>query len=140
MLRIAVYGSLREGMGNHGLLSRGGAQKLSTEEVSLPFDMIDLGGFPGLIKSETVNKMVVEVYGVDNDTYKRVERLESYPSFYDKHTFETSQGTTEIYVLNQTGSRGSGWGYEHSSKVRMFDGAFDWVKHYTKKHEREVAD
>lgn len=139
MLRIACYGSLRAGMGNHGLLSRNGAQLLSTEIASLPFDMIDLGGYPGLVKSEKLNNMVIEVYGVDDSTYRRVEGLEGYPSFYDKHTFETTQGTTEIYVLNQNGSRG-GWGYEKSAKVKLFDNAYDWVKHYAKKHEREIAD
>jgi gamma-glutamylcyclotransferase (GGCT)/AIG2-like uncharacterized protein YtfP len=139
MLKIVVYGSLRAGMGNYGLLSRGNAQLLSTEIVSLPFEMIDMGGFPGLIHAEKVNQMVAEVYGVDEKTYRSVERLEGYPSFYDKHTVETTQGSAEVYVLNQGGSR-SGWGYEQSQRVRMFDNAYDWVKHYTKKHESETAD
>lgn len=140
MLRIVVYGSLREGMGNHPLLSMNNAQKLSSEVVSLPFEMIDLGGFPGLIRSDKVNHIEAEVYGVDEPTYKRVERLEGYPSFYDKHTVETTQGTAEVYVLNQGRQGYSSRGYENSPRVRLYNGVFDWVKHYTHKHEPEVAD
>lgn len=130
MLRIAVYGSLREGMGNSGLLNT--ARKLSTEVVTLPFEMIDMGGFPGLVKSEEQKQVVAEIYEVDEVTYKRVERLESYPSFYTKHTVETTQGATEIYVLNQSReSNRESWyhGYESSPRVTLFEGVYDWVKH-----------
>ena len=43
-LRIAVYGSLRDGMGNHHWHLKNRAKKLSTEVVNVPFNMIDMGG------------------------------------------------------------------------------------------------
>ena len=140
MLRIVVYGSLREGMGNHPLLSMNKAKKLSTEIVSIPFEMIDLGGFPGLVKSKKVNQIVAEVYGVDDNTYKRVEQLEGYPSFYDKHSLETTQGSAEIYVLNQRDGSKRYSGYDRSPRVTMFDNAYDWVKHYSKRRNESIID
>lgn len=41
---VAVYGSLRKGMGNHGLLERNDAQLLSTERVT-GWNMYSLGDF-----------------------------------------------------------------------------------------------
>lgn len=119
-LKIAVYGSLRAGMGNNRIIES--AKKIATEKVSLPFAMFDLGGFPGLVPVEENNDMIVEVYEVDPETYRRVERLEGYPSFYDRQVIETSVGAADIYFL----PRGSEWS---NGKVAKFDGAFDWVKH-----------
>lgn len=119
-LKIAVYGSLRQNMGNHRLIES--AKKIATETVSLPFVMFDLGGFPGLVPVNENNDMVVEVYEVSPDIYKRVERLEGYPSFYDRQVIETTVGAADIYYL----PRGSEW---HRGQVTKFNGAFDWVKH-----------
>lgn len=123
-LKIAVYGSLREGMGNFRIIES--AKKLSMEKVSLPLSMFDLGGFPGLVPSDETHDMIVEVYEVDPETYRRVERLEGYPSFYDRQPIETSVGAADIYFL----PRGSAWS---NAVVTKFDGAYDWVKHLHKK-------
>ena len=103
---IAVYGSLRHGMGNHGLISH--AQMVERRTVRLPYKMISLGGFPGLITDKQLNDIVIELYEVDQPTYARVERLEGYPSFYDKYAFTLPEYEfpVEIYVLNQQGERG----------------------------------
>lgn len=119
-LKLAVYGSLRAGMGNNRLIEH--AKLLSTEKVSLPFDMIDMGAFPGLIKSEEVNDIDVEIYEVDMPTYQRVERLEGYPSFYDRQLIETSVGAADIYFLHRSHN---GWAH----KVNKTNGSYDWVKH-----------
>ena len=122
---IAVYGSLRKNMGNHGLISH--STLLETTTVSLPYKMISLGGFPGLIKSDQNNEITIELYEVDDTTYKRVERLEGYPSFYDKHNFSLKgyEKPIEIYVLNETDKYYSKFGSteEHIS---------DWTKYKMK--------
>lgn len=98
MKKIAVYGSLRMGHGNHrALLSS--SKKLITEIVNIPFEMISLGGFPGLVPSEINNDITIEVYEVSDDTYRRIEQLEGFPRFYQKATIPTSEGNNEIYVL-----------------------------------------
>jgi gamma-glutamylcyclotransferase (GGCT)/AIG2-like uncharacterized protein YtfP len=124
--KIAVYGSLREGMGNYGLIAH--AIKLSTEDVELPFAMADLGGFPGLYPSEEKHKIKIEVFEVDENTFKNVERLEGYPNFYDRANIDTSVGTAGIYFLHNTR-------YSNGRMVEKFDGVFDWTRHYNKKVE-----
>lgn len=98
MKKIAVYGSLRKGLHNYRLLED--SNLVSTEVVNIPWRMVSLGGFPGLVPSEGENHdITIEVFEVDNTTYQRVEYLESYPSFYQKAKIETSQGEVEVYVL-----------------------------------------
>lgn len=126
-LKIAVYGSLRRGMGNYRLLET--SKLLSTETVQDNFRMVDMGSYPGLIESEELNDIVVEVYEVTPDTYKRIERLESYPSFYDRKNVHTTEGEVGIYYLPGN----SGW-TSSDRLVNKTDDAYDWVKHYQEKH------
>lgn len=96
--RIAVYGSLRQTMGNHRLIEHVPMHKKET--IELPFKMISYGAFPALIPSNQQRPVVVEYYDLDPVTYARVERLEGYPHFYDKHTFVDSEGVNcEIYFV-----------------------------------------
>jgi gamma-glutamylcyclotransferase (GGCT)/AIG2-like uncharacterized protein YtfP len=99
MLRVVVYGSLRKGMGNNRVID--GATLLSTETISLPFEMIDMGSYPGLIRSNEVNDIEVEVYEVNPQTYRRVEQLEGFPLFYNRDLIETSVGAGDIYFLEK---------------------------------------
>lgn len=95
---IAVYGSLRKGYGNHAILKD--AELVSTEVVNIPFKMVSLGGFPGLVPDESNHNITIEIYRVNETEYRRVERLEGYPHFYQKALINTSQGELEVYVLN----------------------------------------
>jgi gamma-glutamylcyclotransferase (GGCT)/AIG2-like uncharacterized protein YtfP len=97
MTKIAVYGSLRKGFGNHRLIDH--CELLSTEVVKIPYKMVSLFGFPGLLPDNKENNITIEVYEVDDETYRRVERLESYPTFYDKRIINTTLGEMEVYVL-----------------------------------------
>lgn len=96
--RIAVYGTLRKGFGNNRYFLNG-LTPLSREIVNIPFTMVSLGGFPGLVPSETPNNITIEIYEVTDAVYKSIEQLEGYPSFYQKATITTSLGDMEIYVL-----------------------------------------
>ena len=122
-LKIAVYGSLRAGMGNNRVIDS--SKLLSSENVSLPFEMIDLGSFPGLIKSNNINDIYMEIYEVDPTTYQRVERLEGYPSFYDRELIETSAGAAEVYFLPKDYGRE----YERYPRVTKTNNSYDWVNH-----------
>lgn len=128
-LRIAVYGSLREGMGNHKWhLANSQTKKLSTEVVNIPFKMIDMGGFPGLLMDDTNHSVVIETYEVTPSIYRGIERLEGYPRFYNRQPIETSAGTADIYYLNQS-TEGFAERYDGYPSVNIENGAFDWVEH-----------
>jgi len=94
---IAAYGSLRKTHGNNRLLRD--SELKSTEVINIPYRMISLGGFPGLIPSQENHDITVEIWEVNDYTYRSVECLESWPSFYQKALVTTSLGEVEVYVL-----------------------------------------
>jgi len=94
---IVTYGSLRKGHGNNRLLRD--SELKSTEVISIPFRMISLGSFPGLIPSPENHDITVEIWEVNDYTYRSVECLEGFPHFYQKALVPTSLGEVEVYVL-----------------------------------------
>ena len=102
-----MYGSLRQGRGNHGLLRR--AKYLGTEEVSIPFVMISLGAFPALVpvqNSTDRHRTVIEVYEVDAGTLESLNRLEGFrgvgsaDNFYNRTAVMTKHGEAFIYYID----------------------------------------
>lgn len=102
-MKIAVYGTLKKGYGNHSLIS--GSKFLGETKTEKIYDIYDLGPFPG-VKRNGSTAVTVEVYEVDNVTAKRVDILEGYiesnPSqgLYDKEVCKTEFGDAEIYIYN----------------------------------------
>lgn len=93
---IFVYGSLKRGFSNHFLLEN---SKFLGEFITDPeYKMISLGYFPGVIL-EGNTSIYGEIYEVDTDTFKRLDTLEGYPSFYDRVEIETDYGNTWMYYL-----------------------------------------
>lgn len=107
---VAVYGSLRSGLGNHRLLTSAPRQ----DDGIIPdgeFYMVSLGGFPGLIPPhEPLYKstpIVVEVYEVDsNQRAISLDGLEGYPSFYDRKQVVLEDGRCcWVYFLDDSYSK-----------------------------------
>jgi len=98
---IAVYGTLRQGCGNHRYhLSE--AEFMGTFNSAPVYSMFSLGGFPGLT-NEGNTSIVMEVYNVNDEEADSVDGLEGYipgqePHFYDKQSIETPWGTASIYI------------------------------------------
>jgi len=129
MKKVTVYGSLLEGFGNwHWHLNNSESQKLGEHILEDNLVMVSLGGFPGLIEDESVtNKILVETYEVSDKVYRSIERLEGYPSFYDKRVIETPFGASEIYVL------ASGRRYSDDRLVPQDEnGVISWRKYKVK--------
>jgi gamma-glutamylcyclotransferase (GGCT)/AIG2-like uncharacterized protein YtfP len=101
MKKVAVYGSLLAGLGNHRLLAD--STFLMEAEVAIPFKMIDLGAFPGLIPAEENQDIKVEIYEVTDEVFDTLDGLEGYPSFYDRTTITPVEGHENvwIYFLNK---------------------------------------
>lgn len=85
--RVLVYGSLRDGMGNHRLLD--GQDFIGTTITKFAFAMYSLGGFPMVqLEGEKVCPIVVEAYDVDERGLERLNQLEGFygkgrSNFYD---------------------------------------------------------
>lgn len=108
MQRIFVYGTLKKGYGNHGVLGR---SKYINEALtnSREFTMFD-GGFPYVSDSFTdknTGSILGELYEVDNEqTLANLDRLEGVPTLYIKREVDvtTLDGNTykaTMYVASR---------------------------------------
>lgn len=86
--RVAVYGSLRAGMGNHRLLEN--AKLVAATKTKPEFKMISVGAFPAVFDGD--DAVVVEVYDVDDYTMQRLDWLEGYPAFYNRKKVKLENG------------------------------------------------
>lgn len=81
-VKVAVYGSLLSGLGNHRFLD--GANYLGTVRLN-GFEMYSLGPFPAVVPADTAkDSIVVEVYEVDEVTLGNMDMLEGHPDFYER--------------------------------------------------------
>jgi len=111
---VFVYGTLRVGGGNHArLLAR---LPLATIIAELPYRMVSLGGFPGLIPSEVTEngpkmyQITGELYNVTKDEFASLDRLEGYPTFYNRIQFPLQEfgidNSAWVYVLKPEDGEG----------------------------------
>lgn len=92
---VAVYGSLRKGLGNHRLLQD--LEPVSVETLS-GFDMYSMGSFPCVYHGD--GDITVEVYEVSKERLLGpLDSLEGHPGFYRREPVETSQGLAWLYVM-----------------------------------------
>lgn len=84
---VAVYGTLKMGFRNHGLMERAGAVPLATTLTKVPFMLNDGHGFPfvypmGCVTTMaprvSIGRLMVEVYAVPIENLKILDGLESY--------------------------------------------------------------
>ena len=95
---VLVYGTLRKGHSNHRLLHDAGY--IDTRNLSLPFVMKHLGGFPGLLPDGQDHDIMCELYEVDDLTFERLDYLEGYPSFYNRQLINAGTAAPAwIYYL-----------------------------------------
>lgn len=101
--RVFVYGTLKEGHGNHEYLLAGnpGVQKLGRCYVTGDFDMYSNGAFPIVTMgdSDRQTHIVGEVYEVDEDTLDALDALEGHPDWYCRVKVETPWKKAWIYVM-----------------------------------------
>lgn len=108
-MKVAVYGSLRKGFGNHRLLD--GLEACFEGFVEVPYRMVSLGAFPGLVPHAEKSSVYLEVYELDSDErLRRLDGLEGYrgpnaDNFYDRVVipdFEVGGEGVHVYVLDNS--------------------------------------
>ena len=116
---VAVYGSLRKGMGNHPLLERNDAEFVKDIEVS-GYTMVSLGGFPALVPTgvHAPAPIKAEVYCVDDRGFAALDMLEGYPNFYDRCLLDSEAEPTWMYFID-----------DKSLLERAIVKSGDWVKY-----------
>ncbi len=121
MKKVAVYGSLLKSLHNHHIL--GDSELLGTDKIN-GFSMYSLGSFPFITPDETDTKVDIEVYEVNASVFSALDRLEGYPSFYDRKEVDTEHGKCWIYFMEDTAG--------YNTEIKVSDG--DWKTFYRSTH------
>lgn len=93
---VAVYGTLKQGHGNHRLIQQ--------DPVSIGYisgHRLYQSGIPFLVKDHTSEYEVqVEIYEVDDETLQRLDRLEGHPSAYRREilSVSTDEGNRDAWT------------------------------------------
>lgn len=103
MVRVFVYGTLRQGQANQTFLS--GAALLGQHRTEPRFRMLDLGPYPGVVSG---GKTAIhgEVYAIDGRILTLLDRLEDYPTSYDRQHISTPWGPAFIYLYRGPAPKG----------------------------------
>lgn len=91
---LIVYGTLRRGQGNSSTLE--GSKFVGTIVIDADqgFVMVDPteGSFPALVRAKSIGQkphsIIAEVYKVDDDTLRRIDKLEGTPYMYQRRRIE----------------------------------------------------
>ncbi len=118
---LFVYGSLREGQGNHYHLD--GGRLIARTQVE-GYRMFSLGGFPGI---QALEGAIIEgeVYEIDDTILARCDRLEGHPNFYERTLVPFNGAMMWVYVY-------AGDARQFPSIISRMEGnqiVADWVQH-----------
>ena len=106
---VLVYGTLRKGGYNHGLM--GEAEILANLKLT-GFSMVSLGSYPAVYMNNQAEKAIhAELNLVDEATFARLDQLEGYPDFYNR---------SQIEVKLTSGKQVKAWIY-HMSQEELSD-------------------
>ena len=104
---VAVYGTLKRGRSNHGLIS--GARFLGKDRLK-SIRLYDLGPWPGAVARPS-SGIEVEVYEVNRQQLERLDEIEDHrpgapeTGLFNRRRFETRHGKAWVY-LYQGGTLG----------------------------------
>jgi gamma-glutamylaminecyclotransferase len=94
---VFVYGTSMSGELNHQLMT--GARFLANGHTKAEFDLVDLGGFPGMIQggATSVNG---EVYAVTAGGVRFMDEVEDHPEYFRRTHVELEDGPgVDCYIL-----------------------------------------
>lgn len=94
-MRFFAYGTLKS---TH---SRGNTLEYSLGmlRVSLPYKMVSLGPFPGLVPDENYHQITGELFDISTEELDILDMIEGYPDFYTRKQEIILDAPTWIYYL-----------------------------------------
>ena len=98
-IHVFVYGSLKEGHPNHGVLK--GSTFIGRTYIQGDYTMLDLGYFPGVVNLSGAGdgRIFGEVYTVDLDGLNSLDILEGHPDYFKREHLSTEFGRAWMYQL-----------------------------------------
>lgn len=100
--RVFVYGTLRKGGSNHGLLRC--SRRLGCHRTEAGFRMLHMGGYPGVVTGGE-DLITGEVYEVTPRVLRWLDRLEDHPRTYRRVPIATPWGDAWIYLYQRDHGR-----------------------------------
>ncbi len=92
---LFVYGTLRRGQANHGLLAD--SQFARAAATRAAFQLVELGRYPGMVAGS--RSVLGEVWLVDASTLARLDELEGHPHLYERGLVQLHDGVpVEAYI------------------------------------------
>lgn len=113
-MKIFVYGSLRRGMHNdiQRFFDQTGAEFEYLGTTTLKANMYSLGAYPYITEpfpyDRTGPVVIGEVYDIKSSRsrlLKALDRLEGYPSFYNRKEVKTIFGDVWVYFIDRLGDK-----------------------------------
>lgn len=128
---VFVYGTLLRGFGNHRLLENAFMMGETSTEHDV-YKMISVGYFPGVLIGGT-DKIVGEMYAVDDSTFAMLDSLEGFPSMYSRIQVPLENGFRAwMYIWNKDFENcpivpGGNWRtYESPTTTSDWDDSPEW--------------
>lgn len=124
MNHVFVYGTLKQGFGNHRVIQAEATQFVGNAVTVRPYNMKD-GGFPAVLDTNAGHPIKGELYEVDDATLKRLDFLEGHPDLFERR---------EISVdIENSGVHQTAWLYfgnvnyfNNRQDVQPENGVLDW--------------
>lgn len=114
LTRVGVYGTLKQGHGNHRLLQH--VERTAIGHVT--GHRLYQSGIPFLVEDATSEyPVLVEIYDVDDETLQRLDNLEGHPRCYCRNV---------LPVELEDGSNTEAWVYQypHPTGIENKSGVF----------------
>lgn len=138
--RVLVYGTLRKGQGNAGLLDDSKFLGTVIIPASAGLVMLDAmrGAYPVAVQAKgsghEPEKIVAELYAVNDATLKELDRLEAVPTLYKRHRVKVQNRGQSVSAIIYVGAEGA---FDLESAKPAKEG--DWAHHKQQAKEKEDA-
>jgi gamma-glutamylcyclotransferase (GGCT)/AIG2-like uncharacterized protein YtfP len=122
MYKVFVYGSLKQGFGNHGFLETSHCLG-QYETKDAVYEMYSFGFYPGVSRiGEGGHRILGELYMIDSNTLIGLDKLEGNGMFYTRELVELEDGEEAwMYLLPEpTAIQISESLYDPKNRSRLF--------------------
>ena len=96
--RVFVYGTLKQGFYNHRVMQHAGGTFVG--EDTTKGQMYSRGAFP-MVDISKDGRILGEIYELEEENLKILDRLEGYPTFYNRSQIDTGHGRVWIYHVER---------------------------------------
>jgi len=104
MKKIFVYGTLKKEYHNHSMIEKETFISRGLLSKENRFKMVSMGSFPAIIPTALANEaqdIEGEIWEISDQTFKSVDTLEGFPTFYWRDQFNINTNEREHYLNEQ---------------------------------------